>query len=92
MASVRKAAVSSLRQLFHFNKSVSGHLNTVQRYCSTSGTRFLPLANGNKIAYKATKGEDPGIIFLPGFQSNMQGVKATALEGYCRKKGLSYIR
>ena len=51
---------------------------------------------GNSLAYRSTpavrQDDTPGIIFCPGFQSNMQGVKATSLESYCISKGLAYVR
>lgn len=51
---------------------------------------------GNSLAYISTPAsrndDSPGIVFCPGFQSNMQGVKATAIESYCINKGLAYVR
>lgn len=49
--------------------------------------------NGNGIAYRKTEGHrSPGIIYLPGFLSNMQGEKPLAVEKYCKEKGHPYIR
>ncbi|KAI8509626.1 Mycophenolic acid acyl-glucuronide esterase, mitochondrial [Branchiostoma belcheri] len=44
------------------------------------------------LAYCSTPGRSPGVIFFPGFLSNMDGTKALALEGYCRAAGLAYTR
>ena len=45
-----------------------------------------------KIAYKYTKGKSPGIIFIHGLNSDMQGLKALAIEKYAKKKNLSFLR
>ncbi len=45
-----------------------------------------------KIAYCQSKGALPGVIFLGGFQSNMQGTKALALEQYCMERNHSFLR
>ncbi|XP_055965340.1 palmitoyl-protein thioesterase ABHD10, mitochondrial [Sorex fumeus] len=44
------------------------------------------------LAYKKLKGKSPGIIFIPGFLSNMNGIKALAIEDFCRCLGHAYIR
>ena len=38
-----------------------------------------------KIAYKYIKGKSPGIIFIHGLNSDMQGLKAFAIEKYAKK-------
>jgi pimeloyl-ACP methyl ester carboxylesterase len=53
---------------------------------------FLRLKSGTKIAYHKTDGNAPGIIFLGGFRSDMTGVKATALETFCKGRGQAFIR
>ena len=45
-----------------------------------------------EIAYKFLKGKSPGIVFIHGLNSDMQGVKAISIEKYAKKKGLSYLR
>ena len=55
-------------------------------------THYLQRGKMSAVAYRHMPGENPGVIFLPGFQSNMQGVKALALESYCRERGLAYTR
>ena len=52
-------------------------------------------AHGTKIAYHRLAGRDagaPGLIFLGGFMSDMEGTKALALETYARERGLAYLR
>ena len=45
-----------------------------------------------KIAYKFFKGKSPGIVFIHGLNSDMKGLKATSIEKYAKKIGLSYLR
>lgn len=52
----------------------------------------LTLSDGTMIAYHATAGKTPGVIFLGGFMSDMTGTKATALETHCRSTGRAFIR
>ncbi|XP_074157265.1 palmitoyl-protein thioesterase ABHD10, mitochondrial [Sminthopsis crassicaudata] len=44
------------------------------------------------LAYKKLKGKTPGIIFIPGYLSNMNGTKAMAIEEFCKSLGHAYIR
>lgn len=53
---------------------------------------YLKLKNGGRIAYHKTDGAKPGIVFLGGFRSDMNGVKAMALENYCKKTGRAFLR
>jgi len=50
------------------------------------------ISNGTTIAYQATEGKTPGIMFLGGFMSNMNGLKALALEKHCKNKGHAFVR
>ena len=45
-----------------------------------------------KIAYNSLKGRSPGIIFIHGLHSDMEGLKAINIEKYAKKNGLSFIR
>ena len=53
---------------------------------------FLDRADGETIAYHATPGKSPGVIFCGGFMSDMTGIKATALEASCRAQARAFIR
>jgi pimeloyl-ACP methyl ester carboxylesterase len=55
-------------------------------------TEFLRLPDGALIAYRHLPGSSPGILFCSGFNSNMQGVKALALEQWCREQGRQFTR
>ena len=48
---------------------------------------MLELADGRRIAYRFTPGQEPAIVFLPGYMSDMSGGKATALLAEARAMG-----
>lgn len=48
--------------------------------------------HSTKIAYHRTKGTSPGVVFLGGFMSDMEGGKATELEAYCKRSGRAFVR
>ncbi len=52
----------------------------------------LPRADGATIAYCKTPGKSPGVVFCPGFASDMSGTKALALEAACAAEGRAYVR
>ena len=52
----------------------------------------LKLKNGSYLSYHKLDGVQPGIVFLSGFRSDMEGVKALALEEHCRNLGRQFIR
>ena len=53
---------------------------------------FFTTAEGRKIAYEQTDGQGPGIVFLGGFKSDMQGSKATHLENWAKGQGRPFLR
>lgn len=53
---------------------------------------ILARGPGRAIAYCRSAGKTPGVIFLPGFRSDMQGGKALALEAHCRAVGRAFLR
>ncbi len=53
---------------------------------------YLDTPHGTRLGYHKTEGTLPGVVFLGGFMSNMQGAKALALEQYCRKRGRAFLR
>ena len=48
---------------------------------------FLDLEDGRRIAYRHTSGSGPLLVFLPGYLSDMEGGKATALFAWAQKEG-----
>lgn len=57
-----------------------------------SAASYLETDHGTKIAYRRTVGKGPGVVFLPGFMSDMEGGKATALEAWCQREGRAFVR
>ncbi|XP_068281679.1 palmitoyl-protein thioesterase ABHD10, mitochondrial [Nyctibius grandis] len=57
-----------------------------------SSVSFLTRPDRPNLAYRKLKGRNPGVIFLPGLNSNMNGQKATALEDFCTSLGHAFIR
>lgn len=55
-------------------------------------TEFLSLADGSALAYRHLPGVTPGILFCSGFNSDMQGNKALALDAWCREQGRQFTR
>eukprot|EP00073_Rattus_norvegicus_P039309 XP_008766954.1 PREDICTED: mycophenolic acid acyl-glucuronide esterase, mitochondrial isoform X1 [Rattus norvegicus] len=53
---------------------------------------FLKRPELPSLAYKRLKGKNPGIIFIPGYLSNMNGKKAVAIEEFCKSIGHAFIR
>lgn len=54
--------------------------------------QILTRDDGATIAYHASPGRAPGVMFLTGFRSDMTGGKALALEAFCRARGQAYLR
>ena len=52
----------------------------------------LALADGTTLAYHRRSGRQPGVLFLGGFTSDMTGIKATALDNWCRERGRAFVR
>ena len=53
---------------------------------------FLTTNSGRRIAYEKTTGNAPGVVFLGGFVSDMQGTKATHLQAWASAQGRAYLR
>lgn len=49
-------------------------------------------AHGTEIAYDRSLGAGPGIVYLGGFRSNMDGRKALYVQGLCESLGLAFVR
>lgn len=57
-----------------------------------SNPSFLDAPHGTRIAYHRTQGRGPGVVFLGGFMSDMEGGKALALEAYAKGSGRAFVR
>lgn len=58
----------------------------------TKAPNTLTREDGAIIAYHHTPGKGPGVMFLTGFKSDMQGGKALAVESYCIEHGYAFTR
>ncbi len=58
----------------------------------TNAPKIFTRDDGATIAYHKTEGSGPGVIFLGGFMSDMDGTKAVALEAHCQAQGRAYLR
>lgn len=52
----------------------------------------LARGDGATIAYHFTPGKSPGVVFLSGFKSDMEGDKALCLEAFCTARGQAFLR
>lgn len=53
---------------------------------------LLQRPDGETLAYRHSEGRGPGVMFCTGFNSNMGGDKALALEAWCRERGRQFTR
>jgi pimeloyl-ACP methyl ester carboxylesterase len=53
---------------------------------------YLERSDGPSLAYLAQAGGTPGVVFLPGFMSNMSGIKAVALAQFCADRDQAFLR
>ena len=54
--------------------------------------QMLEVSNELKLAYHIREGKEPGIVFLAGLKSNMEGTKALFLDDYCQRTNRAYLR
>ncbi|MBI5164147.1 MAG: alpha/beta hydrolase [Magnetospirillum sp.] len=59
---------------------------------AVAGAGILPRTNGASIAYRTVAGRSPGVVFLHGFHSDMNGGKALAVERFCTDNGYAFVR
>lgn len=52
----------------------------------------LTTKTGRKLAYSKLEGQGPGVVFLGGFMSDMEGTKAIALQEWARRHGRAFLR
>ncbi len=53
---------------------------------------FLDTAQGRRLAYHKSEGDEPTVVFLGGLKSDMEGTKAVHLEAWCRARGQAFLR
>ncbi len=54
--------------------------------------RYLEVSEGIHLAYRHREGRGPTLIFLPGYGSDMDGGKATALDAWAAGQGRAMLR
>lgn len=59
---------------------------------SEAECEFLERGDGHRVAYVRHRGASPGVVFLHGLKSDMEGGKALALEAHCRARGQAFLR
>lgn len=52
----------------------------------------LKTPEGREIAWRRREGQGPGVVFLPGFKSDMEGTKALWLDEWARARGRGLLR
>ncbi|KIC44700.1 alpha/beta hydrolase [Ruegeria sp. ANG-S4] len=57
-----------------------------------AAAKFLDTAQGRRLAYHASEGVGPTIVFLGGLKSDMEGTKAVHLEAWAQARGRSFLR
>lgn len=53
---------------------------------------YLETDAGRRIAYHRSAGSGPGVVFLGGFKSDMEGTKALHLEAWAKARGRAFLR
>lgn len=48
--------------------------------------------SGRRIAFRLREGRSPTLLFLPGYASDMEGAKATALDAFAERRGVAMLR
>jgi len=54
--------------------------------------QFLKTPQGRSLAYHATPGTGPCVVFLGGLKSDMEGTKAVFLEDWAQRTGRAFLR
>lgn len=54
--------------------------------------KYLDTATGRRLAFHQSAGQGPGLVFLGGFKSDMQGTKALWLEDWARARDRAFLR
>lgn len=53
---------------------------------------FLDTPQGRRIAYHQTAGQGPGVVFIHGFRSDMNGTKSVFLQDWAARTGRAFLR
>lgn len=72
--------------------SNTNHKKFMTNNSTQSTPNTITREDGEKIAYYKTDGRGPGVVFLTGFKSDMEGGKALVLEEMCKAQGRAFLR
>jgi pimeloyl-ACP methyl ester carboxylesterase len=53
---------------------------------------YFDTGDGRRLAYRLRPGCGPTLIFLPGYASDMDGAKASALDAFAGRRGIAMLR
>ncbi|MGP6088027.1 alpha/beta hydrolase [Antarctobacter jejuensis] len=53
---------------------------------------YIDGPRGDRLAYAKTEGSGPCVVFLSGYRSDMNGIKAVHLEAWAESQGRSFLR
>lgn len=53
---------------------------------------FLDTPQGRRIAFHQTAGQGPGVVFIHGFRSDMNGTKSVFLQEWAERTGRAFLR
>lgn len=70
----------------------NGDVSSSDISSSATETQFLDTVEGRRLAYHKLEGSSPGVVFIHGLNSDMNGKKALALEELCKRQGAAYLR
>lgn len=54
--------------------------------------RYFTSTEGRRLAFHKMDGQGPGVVFLGGFKSDMEGTKAIYLEDWAKRTGRAFLR
>ncbi len=55
-------------------------------------TEYTISPQGRRLAYNRSAGKGPGVVFLGGFKSDMEGSKARFLHDWATAQGRAFLR
>lgn len=58
----------------------------------SANPQHLTLPDGQTLAYVRHEGEGPGLVWLGGLRSDMEGTKALALDAWARERARAFVR
>ena len=72
--------------------NASFHKTHISNTTGAPMTQHTTSPQNRKLAYHRSPGTGPGVVFLGGFMSDMEGTKALFLEDWCKAQGRAFLR